>query len=263
MQNRIRYSMSLTALALIIILCNWNNFTSECQHKKVKIAVIDTGIEERLILKCNIIGFYDIVNRQHRYYDDNGHGTSVINTIINNKYNVQSITCKTQFIVIKAADAEGNMTLKNLETALKIAKQQDADIINISIGGIVHSKIAQKRIQRMILNLNGAGITVIAAAGDEKKEVLFPANLTPECICVFSDQARFGQNQKDEYKTSCSYPAIKSVDFPNGELWECGTSFSTAIATSQVANMKSAFKRIRFSNEEICMFLKRLHKGLA
>lgn len=62
------------------------------------------------------------------------------------------------------------MTLKNLETALKIAKQQDADIINISIGGIVHSKIAQKRIQRMILNLNGAGITIIAAAGDEKKK---------------------------------------------------------------------------------------------
>lgn len=64
------------------------------------------------------------------------------------------------------------MTLKNLETALKIAKQQDADIINISIGGIVHSKIAQKRIRRMILNLNGAGITIIAAAGDEKKEGL-------------------------------------------------------------------------------------------
>ena len=72
----------------------------------------------------------------------------MINTIINNKYNVQSITCKTQFIVIKAADTEGNMTLKNLDTALKIAKQQDADIINISIGGIVHSKIAQKRTKK-------------------------------------------------------------------------------------------------------------------
>lgn len=255
--------MPLAALVLIIVLCSWDNYASECQHEKVKIAVIDTGVEEKLNLKCNIVGFYDIINHRHWHYDDNGHGTSVINTIIDNRYNIQNITCKTQFIVIKAADAEGNITLKNLEKALELAKRQDADIINISIGGIVHSRTTQKRIRGMIMNLNAVGTTIIAAAGDETKEVLFPANLTPECICVFSDQARFGQNKKDEYKASCSYPAIKSVDFPNGELWECGTSFSTAIATSQVANMKSAFGRRRFSNEEICMFLKRLHKGLA
>ena len=140
------------------------------------IAFIDTGISDELanILSEKIVYKYNIFEKNDNVSDIHGHGTEIVSVACSNGYkNVFGIAPNAKIIILKAVSDEGKTNNNNLYSALKIAQNKGATIVNISLGGYKSDEKVINQINSMIDD----NITIVAAAGDyQNKDLLFPAN---------------------------------------------------------------------------------------
>lgn len=139
-------------------------------ENRIKVAVIDTGVYKKMeklpfMCKQDQINFTSDVN-----YDVHGHGSNIVGII------GESIDTKTHCIVsIKFYNekASGAANLKGSIDALKyVLEDTKIRYVNVSMGGPAPSLLEKSLIKRMLTR----GITIVAAAGNERSNLNNPKN---------------------------------------------------------------------------------------
>ena len=162
--------------------------------KGVTVAVIDTGvaIEEEPgaiqvtdLANTNHVRGYDFPGNDDLADDVQGHGTHVAGTIAqstNNGRGGAGIAFEATIMPIKVLDDSGQGTNADIADGIRFAADNNADIVNMSLGGPNRSQI----IEAAVDYAKSKGVTLICAAGNSgKNEVLYPAGY-PQCIAVSS-----------------------------------------------------------------------------
>ncbi len=152
----------------------YNNYGTVADMPKVTVAVIDTGVDyNHTFLSGRVIKGYDYVNSDTDPMDDHSHGTHVAGIVCDNTL------ANVEILAYKTLNASGNGSIIDTLAAMKSAKNNGADIINLSLGATDPSgnyfKMYSSQLNRFIKN----GITIVTAAGNEKSstDYVFPANM--------------------------------------------------------------------------------------
>lgn len=163
---------------------NLESAWEETRGNGVIVAVIDTGISPVPDLEqTKLAKGYDFVNDQELATDDNGHGTHVAGTIAqstNNNLGVAGIAYEATLMPLKVLGNGGGGTVADIAEAIRFAADNNADVINMSMGGggdsaVLHDAIAYA---------HGKGVVIVAAAGNSNtNSAAFPARY-PEVIAV-------------------------------------------------------------------------------
>jgi len=141
----------------------------ETKGSGVTVAVIDTGISQVPDLKdTKFVKGYDFVNDKIDASDDAGHGTHVAGTIAqstNNGYGVAGIAYEASLMPLKVLAASGGGTVADIAEAIKFAADNNADVINMSLGGPGESQIMEEAIDYA----HRKGVFIVAAAGNSNQ----------------------------------------------------------------------------------------------
>ena len=164
----------------------------------VVVAVIDTGVafsdadygglrQVRDLSGTTFVGGYDFVSDDDQPHDEHGHGTHVAGTIAqttNNGYGVAGIAPGAAIMPIRVLDASGRGSTADIAESIRWAADNGADVINMSLGGPLPSRIMQDA----VAYAHRHGVTVIAAAGNSGWSMpSFPAAY-PNVVAVAATQ---------------------------------------------------------------------------
>lgn len=143
----------------------------------ITVAVVDSGIDfEHSYLKNRITSNgADLVRRDNKADDENGHGTHVAGIIANctDGLNVK-------ILPIKVMDGEGVGSSYIVAQGVEQAANNGADVINLSLGG-KKNKILDEAVEYAIKE-KGAVVCVAAGNGDEENKPVDTADVSPACV---------------------------------------------------------------------------------
>lgn len=167
----------------------------ETQGEGITVAVLDTGVSVVPDLEeTEFVPGYDFVNDRPEAEDDVGHGTHVAGTIAqstNNNYGVAGIAHKAKIMPIKVLGTGGG-TIADIAEGIRLAADQGADIINLSLGGSGDSQL----LREAIAHAHQQGVFLVAAAGNANANgASYPARY-PQ---VFSVSALDAAGKKTPY----------------------------------------------------------------
>jgi len=152
---------------------------------EVIIAIIDTGVdlEHPDLVNKMISSGRDFVNDDFDATDDNSHGTFVAGIAAaetNNNEGVAGVAWNCKILPIKCADDKGWSWNSLLIEGIYWAVDNNASVINISIGGSDTDPLLKDALKYAFDN----NVVVVAAAGNEAEPVLYPAAYTEYCLAV-------------------------------------------------------------------------------
>lgn len=151
----------------------WTDIASLPDANQVKVAVLDTGIDETHPELKNIISSY--VHDGAGSTDIIGHGTHVAGIIaaqINNRIGIAGI-CKPNLMIWKIfgdtpdpTDGEIYVDTVMYQRALNAARTAGVKVVNLSIGGTFRDRTEEMLLKRLM----DSGTLVVAAMGNEFEE---------------------------------------------------------------------------------------------
>ncbi|EAM50759.1 S8 family peptidase [Crocosphaera watsonii WH 8501] len=156
----------------------------ETKGEGITVAVIDSGVSRVPDLRqTEFVPGYDFVNDRKDARDDNGHGTHVAGTIAqstNNNYGVAGVAYQAKIMPLKVLSAQGGGSVSDIADAIRFAADNEADIINMSLGGGGESQVMKDAIDYAY----NKGVVIIAAAGNSNQNAAsYPARY-PKVISV-------------------------------------------------------------------------------
>ncbi len=190
----------------------------ETKGSGVTVAIIDTGVSKVPDLaKTEFVKGYDFVNDKENADDDNGHGTHVAGTVAqstNNNYGVAGVAYEAKIMPLKVLASSGGGTITDIAEAIRFAADNQADVINMSLGGGGESQIMKDAIEYA----HAKGVVIVAAAGNENNDSSsYPARYAR----VISVAATDAQNEKAEFS---NYGAGVDIAAPGGghgsKIWQ-------------------------------------------
>ena len=218
---------------------------SQWSGQGIRVAIIDTGADGEhpwLVHRigpsehCEDLGWLESANGID---DDNdgdideayGHGTMVAGI-------VAQLAPEAQLISIRALNSDGIGSLADILTAMDALILDDVDVLNLSLSLSQYSELFETRLGR----LRAAGISIVAAAGNQAAATAFPASsaLTVGVAALdgASNLAGF-TNAGPDCELAASGVGILS-SFPENQLgWGDGTSFAAPIVAGAIALLKS------------------------
>ena len=241
----------------------WNNtLGTNKDGKKVKIAVIDTGIDTDhpeffdadgnsiISLKSydatndKIVEMYDISVIE----DTNGHGTAVAGVIAAQMdgYGIVGISPEIELVVIKCElNDYGTLSSSEVNFAIYYAIEQDVDVINMSLsgqGGNSYAEAIQLAIDSDIIPVAAAGnaLTDSAVYPAADTNVIGVGALAQDSWEI-AGYSNFGVNS-DIMAPGTTYTAT----IGGGYTYKNGTSMSCPIVTSAVALYVSHNKYVNY-----------------
>ncbi|MEM8778100.1 MAG: S8 family serine peptidase [Cyanobacteria bacterium P01_G01_bin.49] len=139
----------------------------ESKGKGITVAVIDTGVSRVPDLQqTEFVPGYNFVSNKKDASDDHGHGTHVAGTIAqstNNRYGVAGVAYQAKIMPLKVLSGSGFGTVSDIAEAIRFAADNEADVINMSLGGGGASTLMKNAIDYA----HDQGVIIIAAAGNE------------------------------------------------------------------------------------------------
>lgn len=155
-------------------------------------------------------------------HDDNGHGTHVAGIVAaagNNNQGVSGVAPGARIMPIKVSPSNGKgIRESDLLMGIAYAAANDADVINMSLGGFDQSAIAELIIELARLT----GITVIAAAGnDGDGTIRYPASYQN----VISVAATTNTDTRASFS---NFNAEVDVSAPGNRIYSTTPSYATA-----------------------------------
>jgi serine protease len=145
----------------------------------VSVGVVDTGIGPHPDLE--VAGGYNFVAGSTDYSDDEGHGTHVAGTIaaLHNGKGVVGVAPRAHLYAIKVLNARGLGPLSTIVPGIEWAVDHHLQVLNMSYTADQPSQTEQ----RAIADAARAGITLVAAAGNDGGAIGYPAAY-PQVIAV-------------------------------------------------------------------------------
>lgn len=220
-------------------------------NKNVRVAILDTGVEGNhpdLAANINFNLSYNVVTGRQEAVDNHGHGTHVagiIAGVANNErgiagtsYNAEIVSYKVTKPVSNSKDEEA--TSEDMLKGYKKAVEDQARIINISMGGYNPEPVLEKEINKA----EEAGIVTICAGGNGDnlgnpfQTPVYPGDYEA-CISVVGTDAnnvRGSNFDYNEYK-DISAPGIDifSTYIGGGYRKESGTSMAAPVVSGVAA----------------------------
>ncbi|MCA8923043.1 MAG: S8 family serine peptidase [Planctomycetes bacterium] len=140
------------------------------------VAVLDTGVDPtHPDLRNRLLPGFDFVNNTATLRDDNGHGTAMCGIVAaegGNSLGVVGVAFNSRVLPVKVADANGLASVADVAAGIDYAIQQNAKVINLSLGTPIDSQALRDAVDRAL----NAGVVVVAAAGnDPVHHEMFPA----------------------------------------------------------------------------------------
>ena len=140
----------------------------------ITVAVLDTGAPDHIDLNDNALPGLNCAGTKDAK-DKQGHGTHVAGIIgaVQNGFGVVGVAPECKVLPIKVLDDSGRSSFEAVINGIRIAIENGADIINMSLGS--PAKPPQE-LHDIIKNATARGIIVIAAAGNDGGSVNYPAH---------------------------------------------------------------------------------------
>lgn len=142
--------------------------------KTLIVAVIDTGIDQKLPHLCQI-GHKSFLPKGNPLQDSHGHGTHVAGLINRNAGSKANYCILSLQYYSDASGGYGNA--KRLQDAIAYATTIGVDFINYSGGGEDSLSVEQK----LLVKAMDQGITVVVAAGNDGKDLDKSCSFYPAC----------------------------------------------------------------------------------
>lgn len=230
----------------------------------VIIAIIDTGIDTdhdefvgRILPNSyNARTKVTSTTSLNHIEDDNGHGTMVAGIIAANKNNskgIAGIVSESPLLIIKANNADDPLTSDDeskefsdsvIAEGIHYARQQGADIINLSLGSTTQNTI----VRNAVTEAQNAGIIVIGASGNDGATTKYYPASYPGVISVGSvDESLMissFSNYNDAVDVTAPGSQIVSSTLNNGYSMGSGTSFAAPQVTGVIALMLDYFSTL-------------------
>ncbi|EIT83934.1 cell wall-associated protease [Fictibacillus macauensis ZFHKF-1] len=217
-----------------------NKLAATMPLQKVKVAVVDTGVDHTLADLKEVV-HPELGKNFHKMgtstIDDNAHGTHVAGIIAasaNNGYSMTGINTSAEIIPVKVLDENGSGDLENVAKGIVYAANQGAKVINLSLGGPY-----SRSLEVAMKYAHDKGALLVVASGNEaKSEVSYPASSkyaftigATNSLDVVSDYSNYGKGL-DMVAPGTDIPSI----VPDGNV----TFFSgTSMATPHVVGAAS------------------------
>jgi serine protease len=162
-------------------------------NSNIIVAVVDTGVTlSHPDLAANLVGGYDFVDddsdpSDNTYYNEDNrysHGTHVagiISAVTNNNEGVAGAAWNVKIMPVRVLGPDGLGYFSDIVEGIYWAVNNGANIINLSLGtnGVDAYDSGTEGIRQAIDNAISHNVTVVAAAGNNRSSVAFPANYTP------------------------------------------------------------------------------------
>ncbi|MFO7566473.1 MAG: S8 family peptidase [Enhygromyxa sp.] len=107
--------------------------------------------------------------------DDHAHGTHVTGTVAqatDNGVGVAGVAHQAKIMPLKVLAGDGRGSVAGIANAIRYAADNGADVINMSLGGPLPSRVLAKAVEYA----HNKGVTVVCAAGNEKRsKISYPA----------------------------------------------------------------------------------------
>lgn len=163
--------------------------------KKVRIALLDTGVFLHQDLSERVIYFKDYVNNKTMSYDDNGHGTHIAGIMCGKK----GMAPQTDLFVFKILDRQGDGSSKHalqaLDWLIENHKKYGIRILNFSMGYMPNANVKlQAALMDKLEELWDAGVVVVTAAGNNgptENSVTVPG-ISRKVITVGASEEEYG-----------------------------------------------------------------------
>ncbi len=149
------------------------------------IAVLDTGVDllHPDIMNKIVNSGRDFVNNDFDATDDNGHGTHVAGIAgaeTNNQVGIAGVAWDCKVLPIKVIDKNGSGLYSWLIDGIIYAADNNAQIINMSLGGPDYSDALKEAVAYAF----GKGLVEVAAVGNDGGPVLYPAAFDDYVLAV-------------------------------------------------------------------------------
>lgn len=224
----------------------WEAWDISRGSDSVRIAVIDSGLERNVedFESARILYGWDFIESDIVTGDPNGHGTMVTGIIAATPGNAKGIAGTNEFctiIPLRILDEKGEGDSSDLISAIYMAVEEGADIINMSLGSedsvLAESIAVQYAVSK--------GCIVIAAAGNTgETRKLYPASY-PGVISVASHTIDDQHSDFSTYNSSVDISAPGSgitVLLPDGGYATgSGTSFAAPYVSGTAALAKAIY----------------------
>lgn len=148
------------------------------------VAVIDTGVAYKTVSGANALpdlagtaftGGQTFVAGLPDGLDDHAHGSHVAGTIAqttNNGIGVTGVAYASTIMPLKVLSKDGRGSVPGIANAIRYAADQGANVINMSLGGPLPSRVLAKAVEYA----HEKGVIVVCAAGNESRgRVGYPA----------------------------------------------------------------------------------------
>ncbi|MFP4082922.1 MAG: S8 family peptidase [Candidatus Aminicenantes bacterium] len=222
-------------------------------NKEVVIAVIDTGVDlEHPDIKNKVLSSgRDFANDDYEAVDDNGHGTLVAGIAAaetNNHEGTAGVAWNCKILPIKAMDEEGSGFYSWIIEGIIWAADNDADVINLSLGGDVPAQSLEDTLQYAF----NKDVVIAAAAGNDAGSVIYPAAYDKYCLAVaatdYNDRRPDWSNFGPEVDVAA--PGERVAGPVPTWFWGPGSfpyayGFGTSVATPHVAGLAALIKSIK------------------
>jgi serine protease len=217
--------------------------------RSVTVAVIDTGIAcfdkgpfsrgtDLTGTRCG--GGWNFVDDSREASDDHGHGTHVAGTIAqttNNGMGTAGLAFCASLMPVKVLTKQGFGTVANVAEGIRFAADEGAQVINLSLGGPIKSKILEDAVRHAL----SRGVVVVAAAGNSGRSVGWPAAY-PGVVAVSAtdatDRIAWFSSRGPEVSIAAPGVAVTQQTVCNGGRDKCeifGTFNGTSMASPHVA----------------------------
>lgn len=209
------------------------------QGAGVRVAVIDTGVDPyHPDLSGRIAGASrSVADANGQIQDRIGHGTGVAGLIVaqhNNGQGIAGLTPAAELLVIKVnAAGEDSFTSAHLAEAIDYAVAAGAAVINLSL-----TATPTETVREAVQHALAAGRVVVAAAGNNRGAVEFPAN-EPGVLGVAGHTAGgqlvSGSNYGNGVALAAPGENVLTTDLAGGYRWRSGTSFAAPLVSASAA----------------------------
>ncbi len=206
-------------------------------NKKMKVAILDSGISHHGDLKNKIVASYNAIEIDQEPIDDLNHGTAIAGIIgsSHNKMGFSGIAKdNVEIYNVKVLNSHGKSDFQTVINGIEWSINNDVDIINISFGFETNNLEFEKVIKKALAK----GIIIVAASGNTLGlRVDYPAKYEGviSVSALKSDFTTYSYSGKGKIDYAAPGKNILSTDNYGGYSIFNGTSFAAAFVTGSIA----------------------------